>query len=348
MIARLKSAEVAAQGDQAGLIPVDTTQLDLDDLDLALIDELQKNGRVPYTEVARHLAVTEKTVRRRVLRMIENRLITITAVTDPASLGFDFMALALVRADGSRSPVELAAEFASLSEVDYVTVTTGPFAVQAELMGQTAAEIHEAVNDKIRPVEGVASVELLPYLRLHYQQARLSHRDHRPDGIRPRQLDDIDRAIVSYLAVDGRASFVELAEELQVSEAKIRFRYGKLVDSGAVRVMCIVNPLRLGYKYTSWVLVRVGAAGRAQEIAEALTSLSAVSYVAITTGRCDILAEVVAATGEELLTILDEQIRPIHGVAGVESWLYVALHYKAIRPRRLSVSDGHPSDIQIV
>ncbi|MFJ6313574.1 Lrp/AsnC family transcriptional regulator [Pseudarthrobacter oxydans] len=347
MIARLKTAEPTAQSDQSIPAQFLGAHVDLDDLDLKLIDELQQNGRVPYAEVARRIGVTEKTVRRRVLQMIESRLITITAVTDPASLGFDFMALTLVRTDNSRSPVELAAELASLSEVDYVTVTTGPFAVQAELMGVSAAEIYEVVDEKIRTVAGVASVELLPYLRLHYQQARFAHHG-RPEGIRPRELDHIDRAIVSYLAVDGRAPLLDLAHELGVSEAKIRFRYGKLIESGAVRVMCIVNPLRLGYRYTSWVLVNVGSTGRAQDVAEALTSLSAVSYVAVTAGRCDVLAEVVAGTGEELIAILDEQIRPIDGVAGVESWLYVGLHYKAIRPRHMSASANHARDIQIV
>jgi DNA-binding Lrp family transcriptional regulator len=339
MIARRKAAETAVRGDQSGLTPSGTGQLDLDDLDLTLIDELQQNGRVPYTEVARRIGVTEKTVRRRVLQMIENRLITITAVTDPATLGFDFMALALVSTTGSRSPADLAAEFAALPEVAYVTLTTGPFAIQIELMGESAAELNEVIDKRIRPVDGVATVELLPYLRVHYQQARFSHLD-RPAGIRPRELDHIDRAIVSYLAVDGRAPLLDLAKKMGVSEAKIRFRYGKLVESGAVRVMCIVNPLHLGYRFTSWVLVRVGATGRAQEVAEALTSLPSVSYVAVTVGRCDVLAEVVAATGEELLTILDEHIRQIPGVASIETWLYVGLHYKAIRPRHLSASEG--------
>lgn len=346
MIARTGQAETGAQSDQAGLGQGDA-QVELDDLALALIDELQRNGRAPYAEVARKLGVSEKTVRRRVLKMIENRFITITAVTDPATLGFGFMALALVCADGSRPPTELAAEFARLSEVDYVTVTTGPFPIQIELMGENAAELNHIVDSRIRPVEGVGSVELLPYLRLHYQQARFSYSDQ-PEGIRPRELDSIDRAIVGCLAVDGRRPFLDLAGELGVSEAKIRFRYGKLVDSGAMRVMCIVNPLRLGYRYTSWVLVKVGPQGRAQDVAEALTSLRAVSYVAITAGRCDILAEVVAGTGEQLLTILDEQIRPIRGVDAIESWLYVALHYKAIRPGLLSTSDHHASDIQTV
>lgn len=346
MTARLKSDEETIRAVAAGPA-LGPAGADLDELNLTLIDELQRNGRAPYTEVARRLGVSEKTVRRRVLQMIEDGFITITAVTHPATLGFESMALALIGVEGNHSPAELATELARLPEIDYVTVTTGPFALQAELVGTDAAELNAAVDAKIRPMPGVGSVELLPYLRLHYQQARFSHED-RPSGVRPRELDDIDRAIVSYLAADGRASFLNLAGQLGISEAKVRFRYGKLVESGAVQVMCIVNPLRLGYRYTSWVLVRVGAAGRAQDVAEALTSLPAVSYVALTAGRCDVLAEVVAATGEELLRVLDEQIRPMRGVGELETWLYSDLHYKALRPRGLGTPDAHASDIQIV
>jgi DNA-binding Lrp family transcriptional regulator len=183
---------------------------------------------------------------------------------------------------------------------------------------------------------------------LHYQQARFSGVRTGQDGVRPRQLDDIDRAIISRLALDGRAAFRDFAAALGVSETTIRFRYGRLVDSGAARVMCIVNPLRLGYRFSSWVAIRVDGRRSAQEVAEALTQLEAVSYVALTAGRWDVLAEVVTGNGEDLLAVLDDDIRGIDGVTAVESWLYIALHYKAIRPRPTNGTPGHDSDIQIV
>lgn len=320
---------------------------DLDALDRQLIDHLQIDGRIPYAELARRVDVTEKTVRRRVSRLLDEHYVTIAAVTDPSLLGFGSMALVLVSTDGSRSPVELADELAQLPETDYVTVTTGPFAVQVELVCTDARELHDVAFGKICPMPGVRSVELLPYLRLHYQQARFSG-VLTDEGVRPRQLDDTDRAIISQLAVDGRAAFRDFASALGVSETTIRFRYSRMVESGAARVMCIVNPLRLGYRYTSWVAIRVDGQARAQEVAEALTRLDAVSYVALTAGRWDVLAEVVTSGGEDLLAVLDNDIRGVAGVVGVESWIYIALHYKAIRPRRSTGTDHHDSDIQIV
>ncbi|WP_158166295.1 Lrp/AsnC family transcriptional regulator [Mycolicibacterium smegmatis] len=305
---------------------------DLDSLDLQLIHHLQVDGRIPYAELARRVDVTEKTVRRRVSRLIDENFVTIAAVTDPALLGFGSLALALVTTDGTRSPVDLAAGLAQLPETDYVTSTTGPYPVVLELVCADARELHDVAFGTIARTPGVRSVELLPYLRLHYQQAGLSANlvDH---GVRPRTLDETDRAILSRLAVDGRAAFRDFAAALGVSETTIRFRYNRLLESNAARVMCIVNPLRLGYRYSSWVTIRVAGRTRAEEVAEALTRLDAVSYVALTAGRWDVLTEVITRTGEDLITVLDNEIRGIDGVASLESWIYITCHYKAVRPR---------------
>jgi DNA-binding Lrp family transcriptional regulator len=320
---------------------------DLDALDRQLIHHLQIDGRIPYAELARRVDVTEKTVRRRVSRLLDENFVTIAAVTDPALLGFGSMALALVTTDGSRSPVDLADELAHLPETDYVTATSGPYAVVLELVCTDARELHDVAFGTITRTPGVRSVELLPYLRLHYQQAGFSSTltDH---GVRPRALDETDRAIISRLAVDGRAAFRDFASALGVSETTIRFRYSRLLESGAARVMCIVNPLRLGYRYSSWVAIRVSGRTRAEEVAEALTRLDAVSYVAITAGRWDVLTEVVTRTGEDLLSVLDNGIRGIDGVASMESWIYITLHYKAVRPRSTQAAADHDNDIQIV
>lgn len=323
---------------------------ELAELDLELISQLQIDGRIPFAELARRVGVTEKTVRRRVAHLLDETFIQISAVTDPALLGFGALALALVTVDGSRDPSELAEELAFLPEVDYVTVTTGPFALQAELMCTDARELHDVVSTKIRTTPGIRAVEILPYLRLHYQQATFSG-DRLGDGrtgVRPRPLDDMDRAIISGLADNGRTSFRELAATLNVSETTIRLRYTKLVDSGAVRVMCIVNPLRLDYRFSCWVGLRLGHGAKATDVAEALTLLRSVSYVAITAGRVDVLAEVVTSTGEDLLEVLDEQIRAMTGVRELETWLYVDLHYKALQPRRRPSEEAHVSDIQTV
>ena len=322
------SAELAT----ARTLLSDPGYTDLDAVDRQLIDLLQADGRIPYAELGRRADITEKTARRRVSRLLSEGYMSIAAITDPAVLGFHALGLALLTVDGSRTPVELAAALADLPAADYVTATTGPYGVVLELVCTDARELHDVAFGRIATLPGVGSVELLPYLRLHYQQARLS--GALADGaVRPRPLDDIDRAILTRLAVDGRAAFRDFASALGLSETTIRSRYSRIVETGAARVMCIANPLRLGYRHSSWVAIRTDGRAGAQKVAEELTRVDAVSYVALTAGRWDVLAEVLTTRGEDLLDVLDEGIRGLDGVTAIQAWPYISVHYKAIHPR---------------
>src|SRR5215212_3641837 len=55
----------------------------LDELDKRIIRLLQRNARVPNTEIGRELDVTETTIRNRVSRLLDEGLIEIVAVVDP-------------------------------------------------------------------------------------------------------------------------------------------------------------------------------------------------------------------------------------------------------------------------
>lgn len=69
----------------------------IDTLDQALIVALEDDGRRPYREIARELGVSEATVRGRVGKLVELGYIRITAVGDPLRLGFEVMAITLIR-----------------------------------------------------------------------------------------------------------------------------------------------------------------------------------------------------------------------------------------------------------
>ena len=312
--------------------PVGSTVLD--ELDRQLIGELQHDGRTPFADLARATHSTEKTVRRRVARLLAERYVTISVVTDPALLGFNAMCLALITTGPGADPTVLAQQLSDFDEVDYVTVTTGPFTLQAELICVDAAEMQAAVR-RIQGLTGVAGVELLAFLRLHYQQAEFTRTSSGTVGhaVRPQVLDDLDQQIIFKLSAGGRISLREIAREAGVSEATIRHRFSRVTETGAVRVLGIVNPLRMGYGHTSWVGVRVQGSARAQDVADAFADLPNVSYVALTAGRFDVLAEVLSSSGEELIALLDDSIRPIAGIEVTETWVYQQLLYKPLHPR---------------
>jgi Lrp/AsnC family transcriptional regulator for asnA, asnC and gidA len=65
----------------------------IDDLDARIIRELQVNGRLANTELARRLGVGEATVRKRIDRMLASKLIQVVAWADPLKVGYQHFAI---------------------------------------------------------------------------------------------------------------------------------------------------------------------------------------------------------------------------------------------------------------
>jgi Lrp/AsnC family transcriptional regulator for asnA, asnC and gidA len=132
------------------------------------------------------------------------------------------------------------------------------------------------------------------------------------------RLDDVDRALIALLQGDGRLPYSRLAPEVGLSEAATRQRVQRLIDSGAIQVVAVADPLHTGGRILAMAGVRVE--GEARPVAEALAALEEAIYVVATSGPYDVLAEVVCDDHEHLLRVLDA-VRRTPGVRGAESWL---------------------------
>jgi Lrp/AsnC family transcriptional regulator, regulator for asnA, asnC and gidA len=135
----------------------------LDDLDRRIIAALQENGRIPFSQLARELGVSEATIRNRYQRLGDAEVVQVVGITNPLSLGFESSALVGVRVSGS--PMDVARELATWKEAMYVVVTAGQFDVVAEMICRDRLHLVEAVS-RVRQLEGVVSTETLVYLAL--------------------------------------------------------------------------------------------------------------------------------------------------------------------------------------
>ena len=71
----------------------------LDPVDCEMIALLQKDGRIPNTEIAKKLGISEATVRTRLNRLIAEEYIQIVAVSNPLKLGFDIVGIIRIQVD---------------------------------------------------------------------------------------------------------------------------------------------------------------------------------------------------------------------------------------------------------
>ena len=138
----------------------------LDDIDLAIIEQLQHDGRLPYTKLGAAVGLSEAAVRQRVQRLLDLNVMQVVAVTDPLSLGRRRVAMVGLKVEGD---VPAAAELVGRIEgVEYVVMTAGSFDILAEVVAVDDDALLALISS-IRTVTGVRSTESFIYLRLSKQ-----------------------------------------------------------------------------------------------------------------------------------------------------------------------------------
>jgi len=144
-----------------------------------------------------------------------------------------------------------------------------------------------------------------------------------PGASGPGPIDDMSKAIIEKLQRDGRRSYAGIGKDVGLSEAAVRQRVQRLIDSGVMDIVAVTDPMQLGF--TRQAMVGVRCQGDAIKVAERLAKLDAVSYVVLTAGNFDALVEVVCADDAELLELLNTEIRSVPGVTSTETLVYLKL-----------------------
>jgi Lrp/AsnC family transcriptional regulator for asnA, asnC and gidA len=136
-------------------------------------------------------------------------------------------------------------------------------------------------------------------------------------------LDAVSKAIVEQLQVDGRRSYAEIGKHVGLSEAAVRQRVQKLTESGVMQIVAVTDPLQLGFTRQAMIGIRV--AGDVRSTADRLAELPAVDYVVLTAGTFDLLVEVVCENDDDLVELLNTEIRTLPGVVSTDTFVYLKL-----------------------
>jgi len=136
----------------------------LDDTDRRIIMHLQEDGRRPYTTIAADLGLSEASIRQRVARLVQRKVIQIVAASNPLDLGLQKAELGIAVIDAS--PSRLAEEIAAFPEVDFVAICAGSFDLIVGVIFRDREELFEVLVNKVRGLSGVARVDVFLHLRV--------------------------------------------------------------------------------------------------------------------------------------------------------------------------------------
>ncbi len=127
----------------------------IDNIDLKIVSMLMEDGRMHAAEIARRIDnISERAVRYRIDRMVENDVIRLSAIVNPKGIGMNVVADVWLEVE-SDSILEVAKKVAEFENVSYVACSIGETDVSVQVQARDAAEVYRFVTEVIGKVPGV-------------------------------------------------------------------------------------------------------------------------------------------------------------------------------------------------
>ncbi len=127
----------------------------IDNIDSEIVNMLMEDGRMRAAVIARRLGnKSERAVRYRIDRMIENNVIRLSAIVNPKGLGMNVVADVLLEVE-SDSILNVAKKMTEYENVSYVACSIGETDISVQVMAGDNAEVYRFVTEVIGKIPGV-------------------------------------------------------------------------------------------------------------------------------------------------------------------------------------------------
>ena len=127
----------------------------IDKTDFQIVELLMQEGRMPAAEIARRIGgITERVVRYRIDRMVEEGLISISAIVHPQKIDYSVAADVLLEVETGLIQ-EVAGKLAGFDCISYVACSIGETDVSIQVLAKNTAEIYRFVTEIIGKIPGV-------------------------------------------------------------------------------------------------------------------------------------------------------------------------------------------------
>lgn len=332
----------------------------MDEVDRRIAAALQVNGRATWLQIARAVGSSESTVARRAQRLIEQGLLRIAAVIDPAPLGLGYPVLVQLRCGPAASAV--ADTLAERADVRFLALVTGSFDIVMELIVPSRRYLASVLLDELTAIEGIRETtteSVVRNFKTSYDWSRgllgesaaelegsfglknVPLGDTSLDSVD--SVDSVDLQLVQLLGEDGRRSFADLAARLDISESVARRRVHAMCASGCVSFATFVAPELLGYDVELLCWMRVDLA-RLDDIANTLATLPEVRYLSATSGYSDLICEIILRSQDDLYAFSTKTLGGLTGIQSVDFGLELQTVKRAhLRMDRMSLGRATPS-----
>ena len=127
----------------------------IDKIDINIVNLLLEDGRMPASEIARQIdGISERVVRYRIDRMVNEGVINISAIVKPQAFGLETYADVWMEVESDKI-LEVANKLTEYENVTYVACSIGETDVSIQVVSKGTAEIYRFVTEVVRKIPGV-------------------------------------------------------------------------------------------------------------------------------------------------------------------------------------------------
>jgi len=134
------------------------SRISLDELDHQIIERLGRDARVSNREIGREFGLTEGTIRSRLKRLLDNKVIRVAAVTNANRLRNPILAYLWIEANTAGDIQALAEHLAALPEIAFVATMLGRADVLAMTLVENGNDLTDFLHQTVDKIPGVRRV----------------------------------------------------------------------------------------------------------------------------------------------------------------------------------------------
>ena len=134
--------------------------LEVDNLDLAILAILMRNAMTPFTEIAKELLISGGTVHVRMKKMTDLGIIKGAHLQiNPQKIGYDVCAFLGIYLEKGSHYNQAADQLKQIKEIVELHYCTGSYSMFAKVICRDTAHLREVLNERIQAVEGIQRTE---------------------------------------------------------------------------------------------------------------------------------------------------------------------------------------------
>ncbi|GGO82955.1 AsnC family transcriptional regulator [Nonomuraea cavernae] len=270
----------------------------------------------------------ERTVARRLQRLIADGVVRVTAIYDDLRTGHGRPVHLHVQVRPGTAG-QVAESLAGRPDTRSVYSLTGAADVGCELVSPTREALDDILSTQIGDLDGVLCTRTQVVLRTfmtvaewhapYLTEQEAAELRPAPAGPLPDQdgLSPMEREIAELLVADGRIPFTAIAERLDISVPTARRRVTSLLDRRLLLLRAEAEPALLGLAVEAklWLKVRPHGLDR---VGQTLAAHPNVRYCAATTGTHSMIAQVAVPHEADLYRFLSDVVGPLDEVTDLD------------------------------